>query len=95
MGDDKMYILGPSALDGTQGLQNKQGFLIVFPAGVQTTLFVVQFFDLLGDYLMLDFFLPCMWLFDDSLSHPSKMLLLLQVHYEPLSIDMSFIVLRL
>ena len=55
-----MYILGPSALEGTQGLPNKQGFPVVFPAGVQTTLFTVQVFDLLGDYLMLDFFLPYM-----------------------------------
>ena len=88
LGDDKMYILGPSALEGTQGLPNKQGFPVVFPAGVQTTLFTVQFIDLLGDYLMLDFFLPYMWLLpDDSLSHLSEILLLLQVHYEPLYME--------
>ena len=92
LGDDKMYILGPSALDGTQGLQNKQGFLIVFPAGVRTTLFVVQFFDLLGDYLMLDFFLSHMrLLLVDSLSHPSEMLLLFQVHYEALYVERTWI----
>ena len=88
LGDDEMYILGPAVLERTQGLPNKQGSPVVLPAGLQTTLFVVQFIDLLGDYLMLDFFLPCMRpLLDNSLSHPSEMLLVLQVLYEPLFVE--------